>query len=277
MVQSEAEIEALMDSSRDAYCRGDFERALVDAERGLALLGQSQGEVADELRVRGCVGVAAALLEYQEAERALEYLRRVHELEPGDGEAMYFEARARLQLGEIDAAEDLLARCEPPDVLRGTVVYHRAMVADARGCFDEADELYAEAERLDPDCCPRPVRMAEDEARELLADLVRSFPADVRGALDNIRIEMADMPDPKIDWGATPDPFLLGLYDGVPIGDLEDVSVGMPGSVRIFKRNIERLATDDAELREQLRITLLHEVGHHLGWDEDDLAERGLA
>ena len=47
--------------------------------------------------------------------------------------------------------------------------------------------------------------------------------------------------------------------------------------IRIFKHNLERFTADHDSLVEELRITLLHEIGHHLGWDEDDLAARGLA
>jgi predicted Zn-dependent protease with MMP-like domain len=44
----------------------------------------------------------------------------------------------------------------------------------------------------------------------------------------------------------------------------------------LFHRNLERAATTREELEEEIRITVLHEIGHHLGWDEKDLEERGL-
>jgi predicted Zn-dependent protease with MMP-like domain len=46
--------------------------------------------------------------------------------------------------------------------------------------------------------------------------------------------------------------------------------------VLLFQRNIERAAADRDEVREEIRVTLLHEIGHHVGWDEHDLADRGL-
>jgi predicted Zn-dependent protease with MMP-like domain len=51
----------------------------------------------------------------------------------------------------------------------------------------------------------------------------------------------------------------------------------LPPVITLFRFNLARLANDPEELRSQLRITLLHEIGHALGLDEDDLAERGLA
>jgi predicted Zn-dependent protease with MMP-like domain len=49
-----------------------------------------------------------------------------------------------------------------------------------------------------------------------------------------------------------------------------------PSSIALFQRNLERHVRDEAELREEIEVTLLHEVGHFLGLDEDDLRERGL-
>jgi predicted Zn-dependent protease with MMP-like domain len=54
-------------------------------------------------------------------------------------------------------------------------------------------------------------------------------------------------------------------------------SGAMPNTLYLFQNNLERLCTTRAELEEEIRVTALHEIGHHLGWDEDDLAERGLA
>ena len=111
----------------------------------------------------------------------------------------------------------------------------------------------------------------------MLQSIVAGFPEDVRAVMSNLRIDLLEVPDPAIDAEPDTDPFVLGLYHGVPISEQEFSPMNPPETVRIFKRNIERLAGDGEDLREQLRITLLHEVGHHLGWDEDDLADRGLA
>ena len=51
----------------------------------------------------------------------------------------------------------------------------------------------------------------------------------------------------------------------------------VPATIVLFRRNLSRMSTDHDELIAQLRITLLHEIGHFLGLDEDDLADRGLA
>jgi predicted Zn-dependent protease with MMP-like domain len=45
----------------------------------------------------------------------------------------------------------------------------------------------------------------------------------------------------------------------------------------LFQKNLERAAASREELEEEIRITVLHEIGHHLGWDEEELEARGLA
>ena len=51
----------------------------------------------------------------------------------------------------------------------------------------------------------------------------------------------------------------------------------MLGPIYLFKRNLERMARDEAHLAEEIRITLFHEIGHLLGLDEDEVASMGLA
>ena len=142
--------------------------------------------------------------------------------------------------------------------------------------FDSADVWYAAAAELDSDAYPEPVRVDESTARDFLAEIVAAFPAPVRGALQNVRIDLFEVPSAALDAGTGEGPLLLGIYSGVPITERIDGVSADVDSIRIFKRNIERGVRSEVELLEQLRITLLHEVGHHLGWDEDDVEERGL-
>ena len=69
---------------------------------------------------------------------------------------------------------------------------------------------------------------------------------------------------------------LLGLYHGRPITQrsVNDI-VSWPDTITIYQRNIERICRTKREIREQVIKTVLHEVGHHFGLDEDDLRELG--
>jgi len=94
-----------------------------------------------------------------------------------------------------------------------------------------------------------------------------SVPAGIAGALTNVAIVIADEhPD---------DPDLFGLYEGVPLTERGD-GVGLPpDKITIYRIPLEESFDDPAELRAEIRITVLHELGHYFGLDEDRIAELG--
>lgn len=70
---------------------------------------------------------------------------------------------------------------------------------------------------------------------------------------------------------------ILGLFTGSPHGTELHEDQPMPAQIILFLSNIWDFAEADADsFREEVRITYLHELGHYLGWDEDDLAQREL-
>lgn len=83
------------------------------------------------------------------------------------------------------------------------------------------------------------------------------------------------MPDEQSEEGD--DENLLGLFVGASLGEAADDLEPLPGAIRLFVENIRDEAEDDpVRFRQEVRDTLLHELGHYLGLDEDGLAARGL-
>jgi predicted Zn-dependent protease with MMP-like domain len=71
------------------------------------------------------------------------------------------------------------------------------------------------------------------------------------------------------------EPDTLGLFVGPDFAD--EGAVPLPPQIILFLENIRKLAEDDEEIfRDEIHTTFLHELGHYLGLDEDDLTERGL-
>lgn len=69
---------------------------------------------------------------------------------------------------------------------------------------------------------------------------------------------------------------LLGLYHGRPLTERSVTeAVRWPDSITIYQRNIERICRTKRDIRKQVIKTVLHEVGHHFGLDEDDLRQLG--
>lgn len=120
--------------------------------------------------------------------------------------------------------------------------------------------------------------MSDDEIFELVGEILESMPDDLSEAIENVGIHIEEVPDASILEGQDHlSPNILGLYVGVPLPDQSVMGPApFPAQIFLFRRNIERYARTHDDVREELRITLIHEIGHHLGLDEDDLAARGL-
>ena len=127
-----------------------------------------------------------------------------------------------------------------------------------------------------------------DEERELfdriLDRIVASLPAHLRAKLEEVPLIVEDYPsDTLLDELDEDDPgALCGLHTGIPLTERSVEHDGTPGDViHVFREGVLRLSTDEEgflderELEKQIRITLLHEMGHHFGLDEEDLEKLG--
>lgn len=73
------------------------------------------------------------------------------------------------------------------------------------------------------------------------------------------------------------EPDILGLFTGSPHGTEHSIDNPAPPQILLYLESLWDFAGEDVEtFREEVRLTYLHELGHYLGWDEDDLTARGL-
>lgn len=116
----------------------------------------------------------------------------------------------------------------------------------------------------------------EIEAFEKLAAMaVKRLPREFRARLDNvvITVEAAPSRAQARRYGRG----LLGLYEGVPLSERGSFYSGaMPDKITLFMDNIAAGRGSEAELLGAIRHTLLHEIAHHFGMDDDELIEKGL-
>ena len=124
--------------------------------------------------------------------------------------------------------------------------------------------------------------MPFDVSKERFAQLVEQALADIpepfRQYLEEISIEIRDRPTRKQlrSVGLRDDELLMGLYHGVARDDRSVLHSGvMPDVIYIFQEDHEDACDSEEELVKQVRITVLHEIGHHFGMDEDMLDELG--
>jgi len=120
------------------------------------------------------------------------------------------------------------------------------------------------------------VILSEAEIRaEVDATLATLTPAR-RARVNTVPIQIVDEPDLE-DLRSVSPPFpvtILGLFRGAPDG--EDDPTAPPRAILLYRINLGRAVRTKDELREQVRTTLLHEIGHFEGLDEDDLRRHGL-
>ncbi len=108
-------------------------------------------------------------------------------------------------------------------------------------------------------------------------EALAAIPDDLAVYLDNVLVEVRGKPDLALleEYEETDD--LLGLYLGVPLEDKgpENCAAPLPDRVLLFRDNLCEMCASYAELVEEIRVTVLHEIGHHFGLDDDRLADLG--
>ena len=250
-------------------------------------------------------------LDAGEPEAALAVLA---ELDPDWPERWIPEALARTELGDLRAARASLDRAgkfeefvDHPDYLwaagslylrewrieearlaleklvaierSAATVDRLSLCAELAGDLELADRLLAEAAALDP-TNPAPPRLDAEYFESVITEAIESLPAEFREPLESIEVIVEPVPaawmiDPS-DPAETP-PDLLGLFVGASqIDSSEYDNASLPSRIFLFQRNLERAAKDHDDLVEQIRVTLFHEIGHLLGFDEEGVAEMGL-
>lgn len=124
--------------------------------------------------------------------------------------------------------------------------------------------------------------MAYHVSKQRFAELVEraldGLPQPFATHLEEVSIEIKDRPTRRQlrDAGLEEDELLLGLYVGNPFTERSVLHSGqLPDKIYIFQEDVELASDREADLVEQVRVTVLHEIGHHFGLDEDDLDDLG--
>jgi predicted Zn-dependent protease with MMP-like domain len=124
------------------------------------------------------------------------------------------------------------------------------------------------------------MRLSRKEFDRAVSRSLRRIPQEIRERLENLLISVMDRPSPDLleEMGVPPGETLLGLYRGVPLMERSAVEPPLhPDMILLFQEPLERMCGTAGELERQIEITLVHEVAHFLGIDEERLAELGYA
>jgi len=112
----------------------------------------------------------------------------------------------------------------------------------------------------------------------LVERALAGIPSPFREALDEVAVVIADEPSPvqQADNRLGPDETLYGLYEGTPRTEYAADWAAAPNKISVFRLPLEEDFPDPLDLEEEVRLTVIHELAHHLGIDEDRLTELGL-
>lgn len=123
-----------------------------------------------------------------------------------------------------------------------------------------------------------PYHVSKQRFAELVQEALGELPQPFAQHLEEVSVEIKDRPTPKQlkKQGLEKDDLLLGLYVGHPMTERSVEFSGMlPDAIYIFQEDVELASDSEKKLVEQVRVTVLHEIGHHFGMDENDLDELG--
>jgi predicted Zn-dependent protease with MMP-like domain len=121
----------------------------------------------------------------------------------------------------------------------------------------------------------RGVRVSRRRFEELVADALDSIPPELAEQMDNVAVLVEDWPTPEqlAGRGGT----LLGLYEGIALTDRSPLGYAgvLPDRITVFRGPICERARDEEDLARQVRVTVVHEIAHHFGIDDEQLDALG--
>ncbi len=110
-----------------------------------------------------------------------------------------------------------------------------------------------------------------------MAEGLEIIPEELRGYITNVQVVVEDAPSDKVlrDLDVPPDESLFGLYTGTPLTERTTEYSALPDRIIIFRRPLLEEFSDPLDVRREVARTVIHEVAHHFGIDEDRLVELG--
>jgi predicted Zn-dependent protease with MMP-like domain len=122
------------------------------------------------------------------------------------------------------------------------------------------------------------VRVSSERFEELVRDAMEGLPDQFLSRIDNVVVVVQQRPTrAQMDHhGLGPNETLFGLYEGAPMTVRGSYAPSMPDRITIFQGPMERYCDTEEQLVEQVRKTVVHEVAHYFGIDDDRLDELGL-
>jgi tetratricopeptide (TPR) repeat protein len=262
------------------------EIALEYARRGERRARRRHPELLEQLELLE----AMALNDLGRAGEALPKLDEALEHEPKDLDAQYERGSALFELCRFAEAKEQLERliAALPD---DAYAHHElGLTLERVGAHTRSRTELARATELDPKSFPAPLQVTAPEFSKLVQETLAKLSEDQKRDLAKTPITIQDVPDVEDLTVDDPplSPTILGLFRGEPLADAGDGGAPLaaatkaacplpePPAIVLYRVNLLRAVRSREELQKQVEITLLHELGHLRGADDDELRLEGL-
>lgn len=271
----------------------DAAAALEHALRGLAKLRHARGKLDRALRARLELLSGQALSDLGRAKEAVPHLDAAIAAAPDDLTSRYERGVALFDLCRFRDAEKSLREVVEKDPSDAFAHQQLGLTLEQLGDEPAAAHELAEALRLDPTEIHASVDVSRPEFEKMVHDEVDALAPNLKADLARVALELPDLPrldDLTADDPPLP-PTIVGLFRGGPLPEATG-AVGVDAARRaptdsvrpddehraiaLYRLNLVRTVQSKQELREQIRTTLHHELGHLRGEDDDALRARGL-
>ncbi len=125
----------------------------------------------------------------------------------------------------------------------------------------------------------RELRVARREFERLVASALGGIPEPFLSRLENVATVVEDYPSRELlrSLGIPPGETLLGLYEGIPLTQRAGYNLTVPDRITIFRMPILQMCRSAADVVEEVRRTVVHEVAHYYGIDDDELHRMGFS
>jgi predicted Zn-dependent protease with MMP-like domain len=264
------DLESLLDQSSKALTEGELEKALDLAEQAV----QKDPGSPDAHFLRG-----EALLDLLFFEEAVEAYQKADDLLPDHPDILSGLGMALFECIRFIEAEAILEDSLDLDPEMPEAHQTLALILERKN-DPRAKDHFDRAHQLSPDAYPLPVIVTADEFDQCIQNALAELPKPVQKAIKNTPVSVEPYPQ-EADLTASKPPLtpqILGLYRGASLKEKTVFNpwTELPGEILLYQNNLQRHCQDREELVVQIRITVLHEIGHLLGLTEEDLDDRGL-
>ena len=284
---------------KDNVGADDAATALEHARRGALRLKRARSKSDRQLRARLELVTGQALSDLGRAKEALPHLDAALAVSPDDLTARYERGLALFELCRFTEAERALRDVVGKDPADAFAHQQLGLTLEQLGDGKGAARELAEARRINPTEIKTPLDIDRAAFEKIVREEVAALPASLRTDLGKVELELPDLPavaDLTADDPPLP-PTILGLFRGAPLGALpapathrhtdpafgKGAGHGEPAedldehrAIALYRLYLLRAVATPAELREQIRTTLHHELGHLRGEDDEVLRLRGL-